>query len=107
MGAEIDPRVHLRRFEEGGSVKFSVVSDTSYITSNSIAFEDAALRGLEDRDASQRRLLQELRFLGICLRIEFRDFNIEGVVFCGDENLESAEISEIGVELQSHDEIMR
>ena len=55
-------------------------------------------RGLKNRDLAKRALLQESLGLVVLIELEFRDGEVNSIVFSSNKGLEGTEVSSVSVQ---------
>ena len=103
VSSEVNPSVDGSRVEESLAEKFGVVSQASHIASDGVGLEQGALRSVKHGHSGQRRLLQESRSQVVSAHGELGDIDLNVVVLGSDQDLESSEVSGVGIQGVGHD----
>jgi hypothetical protein len=92
MSVEINPRIDLGGLKERRAVEASVVADSGNISSNGVALENVSRWGLQERGLADGALGPD----GI--GVELGDVQLHIIVLGSNDDLESTEVSGVGVE---------
>lgn len=99
IGAKVNPLINLGGFKERRTIEVRILTKTSNVSSDSITLKQTSLRGLEDRDLTERVLGEELRSHIVLVEMELGDFDGDTIVLGSDEDLPRAVVWLVGVEL--------